>query len=62
MARECTHTSDWWKQMIPCVCCGAMYSDEEAERIAADAHHNFHLFSTAQQAIINRHQAESEAE
>ena len=32
--RPCTHTSDWWKEMLPCLVCGAPYSDEEALAIA----------------------------
>jgi hypothetical protein len=59
MARECLHTSDWWKQMIPCVCCGAMYSDEEAQQIAYE---NTRVFESQQLADIERMKAESEAE
>ena len=58
--RECTHTSDWWKEMISCACCGAMYSDEEAERIAADSDKAYRSFTTEQQAIIAKHEAENE--
>jgi len=57
--RPCTHTSDWWKEMLPCVCCGAMYSDEEADAIANDSR-SHGGFSAAQQAIIDRLEAESE--
>ena len=56
----CTHTSDWWKEMIPCVCCGAMYSDAEAERISEESEMNYRRFTADQQAIIARHEAESE--
>lgn len=50
---NCTHTSDWWKNMVPCVCCGAPYSDEEAERIAVEREYF---------AVINRsHEGEDEA-
>ena len=34
MIYPCSHTSDWWKQHVRCVCCGAAYSDEEADHIA----------------------------
>lgn len=53
----CTHTSDWWKEMLPCVCCGAMYSDEEAERIGNES---TRTFSAQQLAIIAAHEAETE--
>ena len=54
----CTHTSDWWKQMIPCAACGARYSDEEADLVAKEADRKFRLFSPTQQAYINRHEEE----
>jgi len=54
---SCIHTSDWWKEMIPCICCGAMYRDEEAERIANES---TRVFSAEQLAIIAQHEAESE--
>jgi hypothetical protein len=47
----CSHTSDWWKRHVPCVCCGATYSDEEADQIA-DNPVNRH-FTPEQQAIID---------
>ena len=47
---KCTHTSDWWKEMIHCACCGAEYSDEEAERIVRNAYarvlNSFESFDT----------------
>ena len=43
--------------MIPCICCGAMYRDEEAERIANES---TRVFSAEQLAIIAQHEAESE--
>ena len=57
MKRECTHTSDWWKEMKHCVCCGAPYSDEEADAIANES---TRTFSAQQLAEIARHEAESE--
>jgi hypothetical protein len=62
---ECTHTSDWWKNMVPCACfrfagCGAMYTDEEADQIGRRMHNSYASFTAEQQAIINRHQAEEE--
>jgi len=56
----CTHTSDWWKEMIPCVCCGAMYSDEAAEQISNASNAAYHEFTGDQLAIIARHEAENE--
>jgi hypothetical protein len=45
--------------MIPCICCGALYNDEEAERIANDSR-SHGGFNAEQQAIIEQHEAESE--
>jgi len=62
MARRedyCTHTSDWHKEMRPCSVCGAEYSDEEAERIGADAVRPIG-FSAAEMEIISRHEEETE--
>ena len=56
----CTHASDWWKQMIPCVCCGAQYSDEEAERIAKDSRKFYRRLTAEELSIIAQHEAESE--
>jgi hypothetical protein len=55
MKRECTHSSDWWKEMIHCCVCGAEYSDEEADRIANES---TRTFSAAQLAIIAAHESE----
>lgn len=57
---SCTHTSDWWKEMVTCVCCGAMYSDEKANRIARQMHNSYACFSGHEQAIIDRLKAENE--
>ncbi len=46
--------------MIPCVCCGAQYSDEEAEQIAEESKKAYRRFTAEQQAIIDRLEAESE--
>ena len=51
MIYPCSHTSDWWKQHVRCVCCGAAYSDEEADHIA-DNPENRH-FTPAQRAIVD---------
>ena len=53
---QCTHTSDWWKEMLPCACCGALYSDEEAERIAAKSSREYRQFTAEQERIIAAHQ------
>ena len=45
----CTHTSDWHKNMRPCVACGAEYSDEEAEYISGNA---ARTFNREQQTMI----------
>lgn len=50
----CTHTSDWWKEMIPCVCCGAMYSGDEADLIAEESRRRQPVFTAAQLAIIEQ--------
>jgi hypothetical protein len=57
---ECTHTSDWWKQMIPCICCSALYSDDEAEQIANASSMAYREFTADQQAIIARHEMEDQ--
>lgn len=49
---ECTHTSDWWKNMMHCVCCGASYSDEEAERIADESDRAYRNFTDKELKII----------
>ena len=56
---QCTHTSDWHKEMVTCSVCGAEYSDEEAERIGADVVRPLG-FSAAEMEIIRRHEAESD--
>ena len=45
--------------MVPCVCCGAMYSDEEAEQIANASSMVYREFTGDQLAIIARHEAEA---
>jgi len=51
---ECTHTSDWWKQMVPCICCGAPYDEQEMVLLLG------HDALTAQQlALIERMKAEA---
>ena len=55
--RECTHTSDWWKQMIPCAVRGEQYSDEEADEIDHAARRTSTI---EQQAYIARMTAENE--
>lgn len=57
---KCTHSSDWWKEMRPCCVCGAMYSDEEAERIANESERKHPVFTAKQLAIISAHEAENE--
>jgi hypothetical protein len=44
--------------MVPCSVCGAEYSDEEAERIGADAVRPIG-FSAAEMEIIRRYEVES---
>ena len=56
---QCTHSSDWWKNMERCVACDAPYSDEEAEMIANQAPREF---SNEQLAIIDRMRAEQEVQ
>ena len=51
MIYPCSHTSDWWKQHVPCVCCGAAYSDEDAGYIVSKPE-NRH-FTPEQQAIVD---------
>ena len=58
---ECTHTSDWHKQMLRCEFCGMEYSVEESDRISVLASRPLN-FTSEQQAIIARHEAESEEE
>lgn len=48
----CTHTGDWWKEMLPCVCCGAPYSDEEAENIARRSSTEYLKFTEEQKKLI----------
>jgi len=57
---ECTHTSDWWKQMIYCCVCGEPYSDEEAERIAEESEKKYRRFTAEQEATIALHEQDSE--
>ena len=57
MMARCTHTSDWWKNMVPCFGCGAMYSDEDAEQIAADSELEYAVFTAEQQAFIDHSNA-----
>jgi hypothetical protein len=45
--------------MVTCSVCGAEYSDEEAERIGADAVRPIG-FSAAEMEIISRHEEETE--
>jgi hypothetical protein len=59
-ALGCTHTSDWWKQMIPCVCCGAMYNDEEAKRIAYETANPGRCFSQEQLDYIRRQEEDAQ--
>jgi hypothetical protein len=54
---KCTHTSDWWKNQLACICCGALYSDEEAEEIANES---TRTFTAKQERIIAMLQAESD--
>lgn len=53
---QCTHTRDWWKNMVPCWSCGEPYSDEEAERIAAKSSREYRQFTAEQERIIAAHQ------
>lgn len=59
MTKPCTHTSDWWKEMVSCLCCGAIYSDDEAESIAEKSERDYRQFTAEQQAIIARQEEES---
>ena len=49
---KCTHTSDWWKNMVSCICCGAQYSDEEADAIANESDRAYRHFSDKEIEII----------
>ena len=51
MLNDCTHTSAWWKQMKPCLCCGAIYSDEEAEALTPKHERRF---TREQEELIER--------
>jgi hypothetical protein len=62
MPNRCTHTSDWWKNMVPCCGCGAIYSDEEAEDIAAESSRNRPTLTAAQESVIERIRNEQERE
>ena len=55
--QQCTHTSDWHKEMIPCSVCGTEYSDEEAERIGNES---TRTFSREQLAIIAARESEND--
>ena len=57
--RECIHTSDWWKNMRSCMCCGTLYSDEEAGRIANQGLHSG-LFTAEQEKIVAQHERDNE--
>lgn len=57
---QCTHTSDWWKQMVPCMVCGTIYSDDEADRIANHKSREYRGFTAEQEAIIAHHLAGEE--
>jgi len=43
--------------MIPCVCCEALYSDEEAERLANESERSF---NAQQLALIEQNMAEED--
>ena len=48
---KCNHTSDWWKNMIPCLSCGEIYSEEEADRLSARNYYVRH-FTPKQEQVI----------
>jgi hypothetical protein len=58
MTRQCTHTTDWWKNMVACACCGEPYSDEESERVERESSRSHPVFTAAQQAFIDAHNRE----
>lgn len=59
---DCTHTSNWWKEMVPCASCGELFSDDESERLARKSERSYPIFTPEQQALIDREEAESRDE